>query len=285
MQKTKYKIVDHKQKKQKFLLASSGIRFTARIVDLICLFIILFFTGVSIFYYGVYNLTNHTVSYGEFISMMFGRNLSGYDATTLSIFFVGWKYCVFSVEVFVLFFLWFIIIPFLTKGRTIGKWICRITTINLSENKKTFFWHLIKKELFLWIILALVLLCYGFTCLGLNEQAYRFNISYIQNANANGFKSFSAIYIFVFLFSVSILIDMLVIIWMFFTSRKMNLQDEFSHTTVIYINAVAEFSSKIKDVAPDLKKENKNVLPGEINIQELDILLASAKNKKKKGGR
>lgn len=121
------------------------------------------------------------------------------------------------------------------------------------------------------------MLCYGFACLGLNTEAYKFNISYIQNANNNGFKSFDAVYIFVFLFSISVLIDIIVIIWMFFTSHKMNLQDEFSTTTVISVNGIEEFSSKINDVAPDRKKEQKNVLPGEVNLKELDILLKKDK--------
>lgn len=89
MSKIKYKVEKNKTNKVKFLVASSSIRFLARIIDLIILFIILFFSGISIFYHGVYDLTNHNVTYGDFISMMFGRNLSGYSNETLSLMFIG----------------------------------------------------------------------------------------------------------------------------------------------------------------------------------------------------
>lgn len=60
--------------------------------------------------------------------------------------------------------------------------------------------------------MSIVLIIYGFVCLGLNTKAYLFNISYLQNANTNGFESFNTVYIFVFLFSIVGLIDIIVIV-------------------------------------------------------------------------
>ena len=273
--KTKYKtnIEIKSTSKNKYLLAGTSIRIFARIIDLFFLFFFLFFTGVAIFYHGVYDLSKHEITYFSFISMMFGNNLSSYQPDTLSIMFNGWKYCLFSWEVFLVFFFWFILIPLILKGRTIGKLICHITTIDLNKNKKLFWWSLILKEFFLWILLSLFLIIYGFVCLGLNHEAYKFNITYIQNANNNGFKSFDTIYTFVFFFSICILIIIIFILWMLFSSHKMNLQDNMSHTTVIYVKQIKQ----TKDKNNKIKMPKEQILPGEVNLKELDKLIKKDK--------
>ena len=273
--KIKYKtnIQTQNNEKNKYLLASSGIRIFARIIDLIILFFFLFFTGIAIFYHGVYDLTNHDVTYNMFISMMFGHNLTSFSKETLSIMFSGWKYCLFSWEVFLVCFFWFIIIPLILKGRSIGKLICHITTIDLNNDKKWFWWNLILKEFFLWILMSFILIIYGFVCLALNHDAYKFNIVYIQDANTNGFKSFNGIYTFVFFFSISGLISIIFIIWMFFSTHTMNLQDEFSHTTVIYTKQIIQ-----KDLKDNkIKITKQQILPGEVNLKELDKLIRKDK--------
>ncbi len=274
----KEKKIVNKEERSRFILASSSIRIIARMIDLAILFLFCFFTGVAIFYHGVWIITNHQISYGSYLPILFGHNLNQFTKSQLGLMFDGWKYCLFSFEIFIVFFLWFIFIPYFLKGRSIGKLICHITTINLS-NKKYFFWYLIKKEFFLWILMSIVLLIYGFVCLSLKQQAYLFNINYIQKSNTNGYESFNSVYIFVFLFSVAGLIDIVIVVWMLFSSHKMNLQDNFSKTTVIYTK-IWQDEKKNSNVSYDSKKEKKYFLPGEINIKELDTLLKKDKKRK-----
>lgn len=75
--------------KNKYMIASSGIRFFARIIDLVILFFFLFFTGIAIFYNNVYEVTGSKISYAEFIPMMFGHNLTSYSTKQLALIFIG----------------------------------------------------------------------------------------------------------------------------------------------------------------------------------------------------
>ena len=270
------------------LIASASIRIIARCIDLIVLFFFLFFTGAAIFYHGVPALTNNNVTYAQFIPMMFGKDINLYSHEITSQFFAGWKYCLYTWEIFLVCFFWFVLIPWWTKGRTLGKFICQITTISLTHqaNYWYFLWALIRKEFFLWMLMAIALIIYGFVCLGLGAKAANFNVTYLQSSNTNGFKSFNAVYFFVFLFSVIGLIDFIIVIWMFFSSHKMNIQDDASHTTVVYIKQLqTEINQAKKDVKIDPKKVHANVLPGEVSQKELEILIKNSEKKDKKHGR
>lgn len=68
---------------------------------------------------------------------------------------------------------------------------------------------------------------------------------------------------------------------MFFSSHKMNLQDQFSSTTVISIKELKEEEKVKLDIKPNSKNEKKNVLPGEVNLKELDKLIKIKKKNKK----
>ena len=73
---------------------------------------------------------------------------------------------------------------------------------------------------------------------------------------------------------------------MFFSSHKMNIQDDASHTTVVYIKQLQmEINQAKKDVKIDPKKVHANVLPGEVNQKELEILIKNSEKKDKKHGR
>ena len=60
---------------------------------------------------------------------------------------------------------------------------------------------------------------------------------------------------------------------MFFSTHKMNLQDEFSHTTVIYTKQIIQ-----KDLKDNkIKITKQQILPGEVNLKELDKLIRKDK--------
>ncbi|MBP5783681.1 hypothetical protein J6W32_03765 [bacterium] len=66
----------------------------------------------------------------------------------------------------------------------------------------------------------------------------------------------------------------------------MNIQDDASHTTVVYIKQLqTEINEAKKDVKIDPKKVHANVLPGEVNQKELEILIRDSEKKDKKHGK
>ena len=66
----------------------------------------------------------------------------------------------------------------------------------------------------------------------------------------------------------------------------MNIQDDASHTTVVYIKQLqVEINQAKKDVKIDPKKVHANVLPGEVSQKELEILIKNSEKKDKKHGR
>ena len=66
----------------------------------------------------------------------------------------------------------------------------------------------------------------------------------------------------------------------------MNIQDDASHTTVVYIKQLqTEINQAKKDVKIDPKKVHANVLPGEVNQKELEILIKDSEKKDKKHGK
>ena len=66
----------------------------------------------------------------------------------------------------------------------------------------------------------------------------------------------------------------------------MNIQDDASHTTVVYIKQLqTEAANQKTDVKIDPKKVHANVLPGEVNQKELDILIKNSEKKEKKHGK
>lgn len=192
----------------------------------------------------------------------------------------GWKIFVFSLIIFILFFIQFIIIPFLTNGYTLFLKIFKIKIYsvllkNIYFSKKKikydtkFLLQLLKRELFLWLIPISLFLIFGLFCLeSFNVDISKKIYSIINNEIKNDLIVISG-FVILSCISVSLICPLTLIINVIVMSKKRSLHDYLSHTVII----------KMIDVNSDEPKNNKNTkqtkpklkygLPGEIDIESI----------------
>lgn len=132
---------------------------------------------------------------------------------------------------FMLFFAYFIVIPYFWKGYTFFKKIFKIKTHELI-NDKYFFFHLIKKEFFIWIILFILNFIFSFILFFYNDplsimsKLLMFNFTYKDN-------KYIFIPIFQFFYVIFFIPSLIITVHLSLNSRKRALHDFFSDTCVI----------------------------------------------------
>lgn len=221
--------------KLKFSLAPAAKRIFARFFDMLLLSII----SIGVFCaLTLWIIINHKNNYNE---KMFSGML-------LLSFFIS----------FCIFFIYFIIIPYLWKGYTIFKKIFKIKTHELI-NDKNFFIDLIKKELFIWFfffiinfIFSIILFFYPKPLDILNKLlTFNFNFS----------DEYIFIPIFQFMYVIFFIPILIITIHLSLNSKKRTLHDYFSNTCVIYTIPISDETTDTNDKLPIYNYE----LPGLIN--------------------
>lgn len=196
----------------------------------------------------------------------------------------GWKIFLFTLIMNIIFFLYFIILPFLWNGYTLfnkafkikiySVLLKNIKSTNYIKNlDKRFLLQLIKRDLFNWIIPTLSILLYGILCISLFfDDATEFIKSiFYQNTNiAQHYIIVSKI--LATIISFSFMCPLFVMINVILTSRKRSVNDHFSDTVVI---KMVEVHSNDPFGATNNKNKKVNMkysLPGEIVPEAIETI-------------
>lgn len=180
----------------------------------------------------------------------------------------GWKVLVFSWIIFLLFFIWFIIIPFFTNGYTLFSFVFKIRIYStllkkIYVNKKykfknldfRFLLSLLKRELFLWEINSILFIIFGFICLKFDKDVLVFIEEILNKKIDLSFLNVLAV-IVISLIWVNNLPTVVIVFNIIFKNRKRTLHDYFSNTVVI----------KMIDVSSDKDNANNNFKSSKVNI-------------------
>ena len=173
-----------------------------------------------------------------------------------------YRYLIFSVIAFALNFGYFVALQRLWKGQTLGMKAFKLATYNQVFNHFT--WHIIKKELFLWMLLAIVQLSLGIALciIGYSDSAKAAWEIVDKMFTSNGDKIFGIIY--GCLFAICGIILIFIAIDTGIHSRRQSFLDKFSNTCVV--KKVDVFSKKEKDNKNIKKKAQRRnyALPGAV---------------------
>ena len=177
-----------------------------------------------------------------------------------------WRYFLFGFFCFVSNFAYFILFPYKFNGQTIGMKLFKIATINLIFTH--WLTNLIKKELFLWLLMSFVNLVLSFTLflIGILDSPTAANslIKELINFNYDStYKPISAI--FSSLYGVCGLIFILIFFSTVLNSKRPAIHDKFSNTVVVKLVDVSKTDSSYDNLNNKKKMPTRNYkLPGGI---------------------
>lgn len=192
----------------------------------------------------------------------------------LEISYEGWRYFVFTTSSYVLFFFYFIVIPYLWNGKTFFKFLFRIQTCNLIFTKN-FFINILKKELLIWMIIGVTNILVGITCFIYGENAIEFlNYLVFANIEANNISYIALSSIFQTIYAIGGIILIVLIVYMFIKNKKRAIQDLISDTAVINLIGKVDKGQDKKN-SKKIRNRTNYGLPGEIvpgSLEEIDSL-------------
>ncbi|WP_027120159.1 RDD family protein [[Mycoplasma] testudinis] len=171
---------------------------------------------------------------------------------------------------YIVFIVYFLAIPYFTRGYTLFRYLFKIKLIELIDLRK-YFYHLFLHDLFVWIHFSTLTLIYMFITISLPaaQQEKFFTDLYNQSPDNTNIVSI----VFRVLYSVAAIISVILLIYTFLRKGNRNLQDLLSWTAMISLNKPT----------PENKNNNFNPkgwrpvkpryhLPGEIDPDALNDL-------------
>ncbi|MDR3330007.1 MAG: RDD family protein [Mycoplasmataceae bacterium] len=173
-----------------------------------------------------------------------------------------WRYFLIGLESCMLMFFYFLIIPLWTKGRTLGLFIFKLKIYNLIPTRN-FFINLIKREFFLWIILALTNLALGITLWVMKNPTDFLKALLLQTTTDDSKTKLSA-GIFQTLWGISGVFLVIVIIHMCIFNKRRCFIDHISDTVVIKLVDISSNDPNASANAKMVKNKRNYGLPGEI---------------------
>ncbi|MCF0217437.1 MAG: RDD family protein [Malacoplasma sp.] len=241
--------------KKKYGLASAPVRIFCRLFDLILNLLIV----VGLFFAIFYTTQTPVINFYTDVE--------------------PWRIFLFTLLIFILFFVYFVVLPFFTKGYTLFSKFFKIRIFSTSlqienESKKflskfnfRFLKELLIRETFTFFIFTTITLVLGFVSFFDKQKVIEFLLSFLnsklnnqpnsQNVVATAFGTF---------YAIATLIDILIIINICFTSRRRAFIDFISNTVVV---KMIEVFDDDKSSVLNFKNKNKSTikynLPGEIN--------------------
>lgn len=240
--------------KKRYNLASALSRTIVRFLDLLVIIIFL----VVIFF--------------SFFSSLFLNDLQDQN-TFYNI--ESWKIFLFTLVIFLSFFIYFIIVPFLTKGYTLFSWVFKIRIYSVSlqivnEKRKIFknihflfFVQIFIREIFVWFVTMFSILVLGVISFFDKKDVINFITRFVGSQEENLSNPISII--FSSIFTITALIDLGLIFNVALTSKKKSFTDYISNTVVVKM--VETFSSDKNGVLNLKEKKKPKIkynLPGEI---------------------
>ncbi len=230
--------------KTRYFLAPAWARLLARLLDLVFLFLALFLLLFAVFAIG---------NNGFFYDQHF------FDNTP------AWKYFIFSLFSCTLILGYFVFLPFVWNGKTIGCWIFKICIVN-THIFDTKLIGLLKREMFLSESFAVISLILGLTLISLGDTNASLLLKAMVQGEHNKFSD--ATVVFEALYYVSGFMLFICVLWMFVKNKKRCLQDIISDTVTIKFDKQDDTSNTKTN--NQIKTSTKNYkLPGEIESIDL----------------
>lgn len=162
------------------------------------------------------------------------------------------------------FAIYYLIIPYLTKGYTLFRYIFKIKLIELINIRK-YLVHLVVHDLFIWIHFSTLTLIYVIIVVNLPQNHHQL----LQNL-FNSQSSFEVInVVFRILYSLAAIVSIAFLVYSFLRKGKRNLQDLMSWTAVISLSRPTPENIDAKLNLNGWNPKPKYHLPGEIDATAL----------------
>ena len=223
--------------------------------------------------FDIFFLSTISLSFG-FLIFCFDKNFTWFNKWQIH---DSWRYLVFGMTIYLIYFFWMIFFPFLFNWQTIGMKIFKLKFFSFKKNKTYILKGLILHDLFIWEILINISLIISFFLFFLSDEnskelLYGLNLfSSMQKKSNNLFFYFGLA--FGILYSSSFFILCFVIIGIFLCDKHPAYHDDISKLYVIKLTLLVEK----KNYHDKNIKENKINLPGIIDPKSLDKLLGDKK--------
>lgn len=255
----------NKNEKKRYNLASALSRTFTRLLDLIFVLLIL----IAIFF----------AIFSKYLDYKFSTVNGSNSIYSIE----SWRIFLFSFCVFIMFFSYFVFLPFMTQGYTLFSKLFKIrifsTSLKLINEKRKifknlhflFFAQLFIRELLTTILMSFVIMVIGVVSFFDKKDVIDFLLMQtIVNNVSNEATTNVVTIIFQALFTCIGLINIVLIINVAFTSRKRSFTDHISSTVVIKM--VEVFSDEKNNNLNYKNKKQQTIkynLPGEINPNEI----------------
>ena len=187
--------------------------------------------------------------------------------------FSSWRYLVFGLTIYLIYFFWLLLYPFFFNWQTIGMKIFKLKFFTFKKNRKQTLKKLFLHDLFIWEIainISLILSLFLFFLSNENrkELLRGMNLVFsIQQKNNHLFFYFGLG--FGVLYSTSFFILCFIIFGIFLCNKHPAYHDNISN---LYIIKLIPFVIK-KSYDNKNNEQNKITLPGVINLKSLDEIL------------
>ncbi|MDE5599370.1 MAG: RDD family protein [Ureaplasma sp.] len=202
-----------KQEYKEYNYSSVWKRFIARILDF--LFISIFTISFSLLFF---------INSDFKISDIFKANNDNLAV------FEGWRVFCITLCTFIINFFYFCIIPLLTKGLTLFKYVFKIRVWTLERIHSLFF-KIFKRELLIWMLFYSFSIVSGIIIWASNDTNKM--IQAILSIDNDVNNSFFAWGIFIkIMYAICGIINLVLIVYMLFNNHKLSLQDIISSTFV-----------------------------------------------------
>lgn len=237
----------HPNNRKRYLLAKASNRIFSRVID--TLIIVSICVGISIL-----------IIIGDSEGLKSANNLHDH-----------WRYLVITLITTILFFCYFIVLPFFWNGRTLGMALLKLKIYNLIQTKN-FFLNLIKREFFLWMICIVANIVLGFGLINSNPKDIFDAFFKFQNSQQQ-----IIVVIVQAIQMIGIIIIIFVIIHMCIFNRRRCFIDHVSDTCVIKFVDVnsKEANDALNAIRKNQGPQRRYRLPGEISdsaSEEIDSL-------------
>lgn len=237
MEKSSLDKKENTLKRARYNLAKASDRIFARLIDIILMVILSVGVGCAIF------LTDPAVK----------TSISNYPSES-------WRYFLFCLISIIIFFSYFIILPFFWKGQTVGKKTFKLAFYNVIFTH--YFLNLIKHDLFIWETFSIISFIFGIICLIIGDN----NIQTFMQAVLR-YDTTSSYYIYAIIFTSLYTIFGLVLVYIVISTcinnSKQSIIDKFSNVVVIKlvdVNGSDKTNERLN--APKKIKHRNYSLPG-----------------------
>ncbi|MDR0675065.1 MAG: RDD family protein [Mycoplasmataceae bacterium] len=174
-----------------------------------------------------------------------------------------WRYLLMSLISTIIFVFYFLLLPYLTKGKTIAFFMFKLRIYNLIPTKN-FFINLVKREFFLWIVVVFANLVLGITLCTMSSNDAADFLKRLMQSDDNAKTSQASVVIFQVLYAIGAILLLFVVIHMCINNKRRCFIDHISDTVVIKLVDISSNESNSSSNTKIGGRRRNYGLPGEI---------------------